>query len=177
MFDVTMGSFDGAEICKRVGLFLLSTLRDKFKSNDIGLYRDDGLALFKRTSGPQAERKRKEIIKHFKNHALAITIQSNFHIVNFLDVTLNLTDVSYCPYRKPELVAPSTNSEKTEQHRTVYRRQIKSSAFNPQTATLSDQSAYTRILLQQKIIRQSQATLRRRPETKWTHNKFHVHGQ
>ena len=101
MFDVTMGSFDGAEICELVGLFLLSTLRDKFKSNDIGLYRDDGLALFMRTSGPQAERKRKEIIKHFKNHGLAITIQSNLHIVNFLDVTLNLTDGSYFPYRKP----------------------------------------------------------------------------
>ena len=101
MFDVTMDSFDGAEICEHVGLFLLSTLRDKFKSNDICLYRDDGLALFKRTSGPQAERKRKEIIKHFKNHGLTITIQSNLHIVNFLDVTLNLTDGSYLPYRKP----------------------------------------------------------------------------
>ena len=100
-FDVTMGSFDGAEICELIGLFLFSTLRDKFKSNDIGLYRDDGLALFKRTSGPQTERKRKEIIKHFKNHGLAITIHSNLHIVNFLDVTLNLTDGSYFPYRKP----------------------------------------------------------------------------
>ena len=99
MFDVTMGSFDGAEICELVGLFLLSTLRENFKSN--ALYRDDGLALCKRTSGPQAERKRKEIIKHFKNHRLAITIQSNVHIVNFLDVTLNLTDGSYFPYRKP----------------------------------------------------------------------------
>ena len=96
-----MGSFDGAEICELVGLFLLSTLRDKFKSNDIGLYRDDGLALFKRTSAPQAEIKRKEFIKHFKNHGLSIIIQSNLHIVNFLDVTLNLTDGSYCPYRKP----------------------------------------------------------------------------
>ena len=42
------------------------------------------------------------IIKHFKNHGLAITIQSNLHIVNFLDVTLNLTDGSYFPYRKPD---------------------------------------------------------------------------
>ena len=165
MFDVTMGSFDGAEICELVGLFLLSTLRDKFKSNDIGLYRDDGLALFKRTSGPQAERKRKEIIKHFKNHGLAITIQSNLHIVNFLDVTLNLTDGSYFPYRN------------FQQHHPVHRRQIKSSTFNPQTATLSDKPSYIRNLMQQKIIRQSQATLRGRPETKRTHNKFHVHDQ
>ena len=49
----------------------------------------------------KAERKRKEIIKHFKNHGLAITIQSNLHIVNFLDATLNPTNGSYCPYRKP----------------------------------------------------------------------------
>ena len=32
--------------------------------------------------------------------------------------------------------------QKTEQHHPVYRHQIKSSTFNPQTATLSDQSAY-----------------------------------
>ena len=45
-FDVTMGSFDGAEICELVGLFILSKLKDKF-GNDLGLYRDDGLAVLK----------------------------------------------------------------------------------------------------------------------------------
>ena len=48
MFDVTMGSFDGAEICDLVGLFLLNQLATKFGkkfgNKFVGLYRDDGLA-------------------------------------------------------------------------------------------------------------------------------------
>ena len=42
-FDVTMGSFEGAETCKLVGSFLLSQLQQL--SINIGLYRDDGLAV------------------------------------------------------------------------------------------------------------------------------------
>ena len=42
-FDVTMGSYDGAETCELAGCFLLSQLQVKFGQN-IGLHRDDGLA-------------------------------------------------------------------------------------------------------------------------------------
>jgi hypothetical protein len=45
MFDVTMGSYDGAEICELVGLFILSKLEAKFGKNQVGLYRDYGLAI------------------------------------------------------------------------------------------------------------------------------------
>ena len=41
IFDVTMGSFDGAETCELVGCFLLSKLKTKC-GGKIGLYRDDG---------------------------------------------------------------------------------------------------------------------------------------
>ena len=44
-FDVTMGSFDGAETCELVGCYILSLLTEKYGRN-IGLYRDDGLAAF-----------------------------------------------------------------------------------------------------------------------------------
>jgi hypothetical protein len=47
MFHVAMGSYDGAEICELVGLFILDKLRAEFKNDNIGLYRDDGLAAFK----------------------------------------------------------------------------------------------------------------------------------
>ena len=94
----------------------MRTCRDKFKLNDIGLYRDDGLALFKRSSGPQAERKRKDVIKHIKNHGLGITIQSNLHIVNFLGVRCTTE-----PYRW--IILPL---QKAEQHHPVYRLQVKS---------------------------------------------------
>ena len=45
-FDVTMGSFDGAEVCELVGLYLLDILRQEFGENKIGLHRDDGLSCF-----------------------------------------------------------------------------------------------------------------------------------
>ena len=36
LFDVTMGSFDGAQICELVGLLILDKLKNTFISNDIG---------------------------------------------------------------------------------------------------------------------------------------------
>ena len=49
-FDVTMGSFDGAEVYKLIGIFMLSLIGNKYNPNSIGLYRDDGLNIFKNTS-------------------------------------------------------------------------------------------------------------------------------
>ena len=45
MFDVTMGSFDGAEVCELIGLFILNNPSEKCDKNNIGLYRDDGHVL------------------------------------------------------------------------------------------------------------------------------------
>ena len=46
LFDVTMGTFDGAEVCEAVGSFFLDQLSKNYNKKDIGLYRDDGLAIF-----------------------------------------------------------------------------------------------------------------------------------
>ena len=43
MFDVTMDSFDGAEVCGLIGLFFLDNLSDKYGKSYVGLYRDDRL--------------------------------------------------------------------------------------------------------------------------------------
>ena len=101
LFDVTMGSYDGAEICELVGLLVLYKLGQKYNMKDIGLYRDDGLSTFRNTSGPQAERIKKEITKIFKELNLNITIECNKKIVNFLDITLDLNTGKYYPYKKP----------------------------------------------------------------------------
>ena len=77
MFDVTMGSNDGAEVCMLVGLYILSILSRKYQKSDIGLYRDDGLAIFKSMSGPKMERIKKDIIATFKKLNLKIVIESN----------------------------------------------------------------------------------------------------
>ena len=44
-FDVTMGSYDGAEICELVGIYLLLFLVSIIDNNNSGLYHDDGLIL------------------------------------------------------------------------------------------------------------------------------------
>ena len=100
-FDVTMESYDGAEVCELIDIFMLSLIGDKYNSNDIGLYRDDGLAVFKTTSGPQSEKIKKTFEKMFKNKGIDIIINCNMKIVNYPDVTLNLNDGSYSPYKKP----------------------------------------------------------------------------
>ena len=46
-FDVTMGPYDGAEVCEVIYIFMLSLIGNKYNRNNIGLYRDDGLAVFK----------------------------------------------------------------------------------------------------------------------------------
>ena len=44
LFDVTMGSYDGAKTCELVGIYILSQLKETRYGMEIGLYRDDGLA-------------------------------------------------------------------------------------------------------------------------------------
>ena len=100
LFDVTMGAYDGAEVCELVGTFLLYKLSLKYNKNKIGLYRDDGLAIFKNISGPKSEKIKKNNQKLCKENQLDIVIQCNMKTVNYLDVTLNLENSTYCPYQK-----------------------------------------------------------------------------
>ena len=58
-----MVSFDRAEICKIVGLFLLHQLEKVIPKHNIGLYRDDGLAVVE-TNGPKVEQLRKKDLKN-----------------------------------------------------------------------------------------------------------------
>ena len=102
IFDVTMGAYDGAEICELVGTYLLSLLGQKCNKENIGLYRDDGLAILKKLSGPETERMKKEFQRIFREKGLEIVIECNKKVVDYLDVTLNLNDGSYKPYRKPD---------------------------------------------------------------------------
>ena len=111
-FDVTMGSFDGAEVCELVGIHILSLLSNKLDKQSTGLYRDDGLVLLRNTSKQKTDRIRKDIIEIFKNAGFKIEIKTNLHIVDFLDVTFNLLDETYKPYKKPndQLLYVNTSS-------------------------------------------------------------------
>ena len=102
LFDVSMGAYDGAEVCELIGIFLLNLLGRQYDPNNIGLYRDDGLSIFKNCSGPQMEKIKKRLQKVFKNNGLNVIIECNMKIVNYLDVTFNLNDGTYRPYQKPD---------------------------------------------------------------------------
>ena len=88
MFDVTTGSFDGAEICELVGLYVLDKLSSLIGTENLGLYRDDGLAAINSSSRPALDKMRKNIITLFKNEGLSITIETNLLETDFLNVSL-----------------------------------------------------------------------------------------
>ena len=96
-----MGSFDGAEVCELVGLYLLERLSDFLGKSEVGLYRDDGLAVVHNANGLKMDSLRKKIVALFQGEGLSITIDTNLTETDFLNVTLNLSNKTYKPYRKP----------------------------------------------------------------------------
>ena len=92
-FNITMGSFDGAESTDLVGLFLLHKLRGlkvQGKPVNCGLYRDDGL-LVTRATGRQIKHLIDDLIKIFKHpFDLSLEIEPPSKTVNFLDITLDI---------------------------------------------------------------------------------------
>ena len=109
-FNITMGSYHGAEICELVGLYLLSQLAEVIPKESIGLYRDDGLAVS--SARPrQIEILKKKICKVFEKNNLKVTIEANAKIVNFLDITLDLSTGIFKPYMKENDVPVYVNKK------------------------------------------------------------------
>ena len=97
-----MGSYDGAELCELVGLYILNKLKDLYGIDTCGLYRDDGLGCFRKRSPRIFDRLKSEIKDFFlKEFELKITIEANLDIVNFLDIIFDLKRQLYKPYSKP----------------------------------------------------------------------------
>ena len=102
LFDVTMEAYDGAKVFELVGIFMLNKISEKHNKNDIGLHKDDGLAVFKNVSDSESERIKKNFQSLFKKYGLEIKIECNKKVVDFLEVTFNLKDGTYKPYQKPD---------------------------------------------------------------------------
>ncbi|XP_033111305.1 uncharacterized protein LOC117112339 [Anneissia japonica] len=137
MFDVTMRSFDGAEICQLVRSFVLSSLIPILGKTKVSLYRDDGLAVMNSSSPRQCDKMRKNIISIFHAFDLRITIQANIHTTNFLDVTLSLQNGSFKPYSKPNNQLLYINSKSN--HPPFILKQIPAS-INRRISNISDSS-------------------------------------
>ena len=70
-------------------------LGGQYDPENIGLYRNDGLSVFKNCSGPQMKKINKHLQKVFKNNGLDILIECKMTVVNHLDFTFNLNDGTY----------------------------------------------------------------------------------
>ena len=67
-----MGSYNGAEICELVGIYILTHLATIIKKNDCRLYRDDVLVILQNVNGQLIDRTRKKIITIFKDVGFSI---------------------------------------------------------------------------------------------------------
>ena len=106
-----MGSYNRAKICKIVSLFLLHHFHQLIGKNNIGLYRDNGLAIFDVISGPCLERYKKRLIARFQEHGLKITTQCILVQNDFLDATFNLKSKKYRSFRKPNDQPPHIHNQ------------------------------------------------------------------
>ena len=94
-----MGAYDSAEICELIVLFVLHRLRHLPVS--VALYRDDGCGL-SRLSAQRTEDVKKEICRIIRELGLEAKIVAvNTQVIDFLDVTLDLSTGQYKEYRKP----------------------------------------------------------------------------
>lgn len=108
-FDVTMGSYDGAETCELVGSYVLSEISSILPKENVGLYRDDGLSIV-HMSPQRAETTKKILCKKFADLGLQITADTNAKVTNFLDTTLDIQKKTYKPYMKPDNILQYVNS-------------------------------------------------------------------
>ena len=99
-FDVPMGGYDSSQVADLVCLYILNMLTRIISHQQAGLYHVDGLIYIPNSNGPLSSSIQKRIIRAFKFLGFGIEISSNIKIVNFLDVTLDLSNNSYKPFIK-----------------------------------------------------------------------------
>ena len=75
-FEATMGEYDGAKVCELTDIYMLHVIGKKYSLKNFGLYKDDGLAIFKNT-------KNKKTITFFKQKGLQIIIECNLKAINY----------------------------------------------------------------------------------------------
>ena len=92
--------YNSSQIADLVGLYILNMLTRIISHQQAGLYRVDGLIYIPNSNGPLSSSIQKRIVRAFKFLGFRIEISSNIKIVNFLDVTLDLSNNSYKPFIK-----------------------------------------------------------------------------
>lgn len=94
--NATIGSYEDGKICKLVGNYTLSKQENITSKPNIGLYHDDSLyKIIWELNGQQTYKIRTNIVKVIKTIEFQTKIETNFHKINFLDITFNLEIETY----------------------------------------------------------------------------------
>ena len=109
-FEVTMGCYDGAELCKLIGIYIQLLLESTLEKDQMCLYRDDGLIILRNTNNQETHKIRKKVISIFKSIDFKIEITTNLTEVDFLDVTFNLKENTYRLYKNQMITYINTSS-------------------------------------------------------------------
>ena len=96
-----MGAFDGAQVTDLIGLYILHRLKNEIPEVQFTLYRDDGLGTHKKFPDTKLKNIKNRLIAIFESLGLKIVIDTKLTNVNFLDVTMDLHNESFKPFRKP----------------------------------------------------------------------------
>ena len=83
-------SYDGAEICELVGIYLLTHLATMIKKSYCRFYRDDDLVILRNVNGQQT----------YKSLKISFRFRIDIKVVDFLDITFNLNSGTYKPYKQ-----------------------------------------------------------------------------
>ena len=97
LFDITMGSYHAAKVCELVALIILSKLAQLLGHDNVGLYRDDALAIIKNSAGKDVSNACRRIKSTFNKIGLEITTEPNLRATNFVHVTLDNGNGSFYP--------------------------------------------------------------------------------
>ena len=100
-WDVTMGAFDGAQVTDLIGLYILHRLKTEIPEVQFTLYRDDGLGTHQKFSDTKIKSIKNRLKAIFDSIGLEMVVDLKLTKVDFLDVSMDLSDDSFKPFRKP----------------------------------------------------------------------------
>lgn len=63
-----MGYYDGPEVCEMADTYLLNQLKTAISKENVSMYIEVGLGIFKNMSEPEVERNKKELVKIIINY-------------------------------------------------------------------------------------------------------------
>lgn len=116
-FDVPMGAYDSAQIADLVGIYILDILSRICKSQTNRPIQRWWTRVHTDSKGPLTLKIQKKIIRAFKLLGFRIEISSEPKIVDYLDITLNLTNNTFKLYHKdnetPTYINVNSNHFKT----------------------------------------------------------------